>query len=278
MTAAIGAGRRRAVVRPRTAGLRRALRVAAADAGRPGRGPIRVPGAHRRRGARRIRHGRAARAVPTPRPLADLRRPRHRGRQRRSAARTHRVPAVRRHPAHLPGAPGPICRRGRGIPLLPAGGHLPQRAVRPEFDRALEAAGQRVQRLRAGELSRDRGRAPAFPGRSVPGGTSAPRRDARRHPPRRVRRRRGRDGLRAARHAMAGGGGVRRPDRGSTGSSLLDDHRLRRSGLGRNGLGRCRRWADRQASVGCRTAGGSLRPCPGCAARSSGFRGTGCRR
>ena len=63
----------------------------------------------------------------------------------------------------------------------------------------------------------------------------------------------------------------------STGSSLLDDHRLRRSGLGRTGLGGAA-WAVRRASAGCRTAGGSPRPCRGCAARSSASRGTGCRR
>ena len=113
-------------------------------AGCPRCGAVRLSRTHQCRRAGRLRRGRAARAVWQARVVARAGPRPDRGRERRGAARADRVPAVRRDSAHLPGAPRPLGRRGRGVPVLSSGGHPPQRTIRAEFDRALEAARQWV--------------------------------------------------------------------------------------------------------------------------------------
>ncbi len=124
------------------------------------------------------------------------------------------VQALRRHSARLPVAPRSLGHRRRRVSLLRARGRVPQRPVRPELDRVLEAPRERLQRVRSPQLPGDCGGAARLPGRSVTSRASAPRRDPRRCASRRLRRSGGGDGLRSQRDAMAGAGRVRGPGQG----------------------------------------------------------------
>ena len=78
---------------------------------------------------------------------------RGRARQPRSAARAVRVPALAWHPRNLPAAGGRAGQSGaRRDAVLPAARRVRERGVRPELDRALAAADERLQRLHPSQL------------------------------------------------------------------------------------------------------------------------------
>ena len=144
--------RRRAVVRPGSAGLRRALPLAARC--------CRACGAPRGSASSRSSRSPCSPGSAWPRCASGAE-----GAAGWPVAAAIVIAAVNAEALRAPIAYRPfdgiprIYRRsrrsvGRAVAEFPffPGGHLPQRAVRAELDRALEAAGQRLQRVHAGEL------------------------------------------------------------------------------------------------------------------------------
>ena len=142
-------------------------------------GPVRAADGGRHR---RIRYCRSGTPLDAPADLAGGGRDRVHARERRSAARAHRMGSVHRHPADLrcAGTRAERRRRRDAVPRTETVVH--ERHVHAELYAPLAPHAQRLQRVQAGVVRRGVRGSSRVPRRSVAHRAPCPRRDARGRP------------------------------------------------------------------------------------------------